>query len=200
MAAVGVVVPPVGERLGGGGGVVESPVELREHVVDPAFAGPEGYVGIKSVVVFEAVGVAAAGVAFLVAPYSEGANAEAHPWLPCDDSLVDLLDEEVHIVAAPVASVHALAGAGIGGIVGEIDTRLGVGVEIVVHVDSVDVVAAHDVINYAHDEVAVLLQCRVEVHLSVILHESFRVLVVEMPLWQHFIGGGGYAVGVEPGV
>ena len=56
------VVPPLVEREIGSGFVLKFPVELRNHIVDPAVFRPQEHVGIERIVVLETIGVGAAGV------------------------------------------------------------------------------------------------------------------------------------------
>ena len=73
------------------------------------------------------------------------------------DSLAALLDEHVHVVAAPVVAVgDAVAVGCILAVVGDLQTGYWIRVEIVVHVNAVDVVALHNVVNHLNNILAVL--------------------------------------------
>ena len=203
VASLGVLVPPVGEGQRRGALMLELPVQLRQLVVYPALLRPQQHVGVEVVVVLQAVGLAAAGVAFLVAPDAEGADAEAYPGLfGRGDFGVYLLDEQVDVVAAPVGLLHPVAVFGKRLLVGEVGAAGGVGVEVVVEVDAVDIVAVDDVHHHVLDELAVLGQTRVEVNflVALIFYKALRLFVVNMSGGKLLGGRGGDAVRVEPGV
>ena len=79
VGGTGMGVPPREQHGVVGEGVADFPVELGNAVVNPSLPCPKENVGIEVVVVLEAVGAAAVGVARLVAVDAEGADAEAHP-------------------------------------------------------------------------------------------------------------------------
>ena len=73
------------------------------------------------------------------------------------DGFVELLDEEVHIVTTPITTIaNAIIILTILGIVWNRLTSSRIRVEIVVHVDAVDVVAGDDVTGNFTDIVAIL--------------------------------------------
>ena len=73
------------------------------------------------------------------------------------DSLSALLDEHVHVVAAPVVAVADTVAVGcILAVVGYLQTGYWIRVEIVVHVNAVDVVALYNVVNHLNNILAVL--------------------------------------------
>ena len=85
-------------------------------------------------------------------PDAEGTHAEPHPRLHGVHAVVELFHQQVHVPATPVVAGERASASPVtlvrGG-VGEVDcaaaVRLGIGIEVVVHVHAVDVVAAHDV-------------------------------------------------------
>ena len=174
------------------------PVELRHHVVDPPHAGPLGAVGIEGIIALQAVGVAALGVGFLVAPYSEGTYSEAHPGLDAGDGAVHRGDERVDIGPAPVALVLPVAVAGVAGGVGKVGVLDGIGIKIVVHVQAVDVVAGHDVGHHAVDEVAALGIGWVEVVLLAVFQEPLGMLAQEGTV--AYLRLRAHSVGIDPRV
>ena len=117
------------------------------------------------------------------------------------DGLVELLDEQVHVVASPVAAVLDAVGVLlILGIIGDREASHRIGIEIVVHVDAVDVVAADDVACHLADVVAVLGNAGVENLQAVVLEAALRML------HHHMIDGerrgalGLCPIGINPGV
>ena len=179
--------------------MVEFPIELRHHIVDPSQLGPLEHVGIQGVVALQCVGLAAARVAGDVSPHAKRTDAEAHPRLFVDNHLVQSFNEQVDVTAAPVAAVHAATIAGIAFVVGKF-VLSGVRVEIVVHVYGINVVAAHNVAHHIADEFAALGQTRFEVGLTAVAHEPLRVLVIDVVLRQLFCLalGVGHSIRVEP--
>src|SRR5438105_1257138 len=143
---------------------VDLPVELRGDVVEPAFAQPLSRVGEGLAEGVEPVG------AFRItrAPDTKGADAHGDPWLGDVHALIELGDEIVDVVAAPIVSVRPPLPAAIPDprrVVRKIELahdpdrvpmapstnaaiarpRLAIGVEEIVEVDAVDVIALHDV-------------------------------------------------------
>ena len=154
----------------------------------------------SSVVVLQAVGRTAVGVALLVAVDTEGADTEAHPGFARLDNPAQLLDEQIHILATPVAPVHAVAIAGVAVIVGELAAGNGIRIEIVVHVDGIDIVARHNIVDYPAYKLAALGQSRVEIELFTILNEPLGMLVIDMRRRQRLGSDRPHPVGIEPGV
>ena len=85
------------------------------------------------------------------------------------DSLAKLSDEDVYLISSPVTDGSEAAGiVGVELLVGDDLTGSGVGIEVVVHVNAIYIIAADDVIDDLADIVPVLLQCRIEDILSVV--------------------------------
>ena len=101
-------------------------------------------------------------------------RAELHPRLGLGDGLVELAYEEVDVIASPVAQVGDSVGHGAElFFVGYGLACHGVGIEIVVDVESVDVISPDDVGGHAADILTVLRQSGVEDILSVIFKDPF---------------------------
>ena len=140
--------------------MADFPVDLRHVIVNPTFVHPEEHVGIKVVVVLRAVGLTSRYVAsrLRVVVNAEGRHAELHPGLHGPQTVVKLGDKAVDILAAPFCAVcHAIAEAGIRGVVGDGPSRR-VGIEIVVDVQAVDIITAYNVRCHTADVSAVFLQ------------------------------------------
>ena len=114
---------------------------------------------------------------------------------------MNVLDEKAHIVAAPILDgAEACAILAVGLLVGNLGACLGVGIEIVVDVQSVNVVAADDVAHHLADVFAVLRYSGIEEQQLAILEEALRMLEIGVGGGQH---GGACrlgAVGVYPSV
>lgn len=198
--AIGVLIPPVAQLQVACNLVLKLPIELWHHVVDPALGGPFEAVGIEGVIAFQAVGVAAIGVARLVAPNAKWANAQSHPWFHLLNGVVQHLDEQVNIVSSPVAPVAPpLPILGKTATIGKVGSFHRIGVEVVVHVKGVDVVACQQVAHHLIDKIATLGQGRVEVDFAVgIFHKPFGVFIVDVPCGRSVFAAGGHAIGVDP--
>ena len=117
------------------------------------------------------------------------------------DGLIELLDEEVHIIAPPVVDIlDAVVIQTELLIVGDILALYGIGIEIVVHVDAVDIVACDDILGDLADIIAILGHTGIE---------DEHIVVGEATHWLprgDMIGGqllGGLrlgAIGIDPGV
>ena len=171
----GIGTPPADERLVVGKIVAYLPVNLRDIVVHPSLSHPFQHVGIEVIVVLEAVGSAALGVVALVAIDAERRNTELHPGFHLANFLTHLLHEFVDVLPAPVTSVHAAAVCVVGGIVGNGNTGHGIGVEIVVHVNAVHIIAFQDVEHHLADEIAVFGASRIEEEQAVVIEETVGV-------------------------
>ena len=85
--------------------MTDVPIELWHAVVYPSVVDPQQHVGIELVVVLQTVGVATYGRTLLVAVDTKGRHAKLDPRLELVYVLAHLLDKEIDIVAAPVATV-----------------------------------------------------------------------------------------------
>ena len=131
----------------------DGPVQLRRGVVQPAFPQPLPRVAVQLHVAVEAAHVGRiAG-----APDAERADADLHPGLRLLHAVVHLLHERVDVCATPVITLQRTARLRVGRValvVGERDQRpvpvsFLVGIEVVVDVHAIHVVAAHDILDDA---------------------------------------------------
>ena len=193
------LVPPVDERFVVGSLVAYFPVYLRHAVVEPAVVHPQQHVGIEVVVVLQSVGIAADAAGALVAVDAERRDAHLHPRLGLVDGLIELLNEEVHVVAAPVATVtNAIAILSELRIVGYGLSSCGIGIKVVVHVDTVHVVAGDDVACHLADVVAVLWNAGIQDGQPVILEAVLRLALGYVVGSQQGSALGTGTVGVNP--
>ena len=180
-ACGGKAAPPVYQFVVVGCGVPDFPVDLRHEIVHPAVVDPKEHVGIKVIVVLQPLCLRAGQVCafFDVMINAEGRHAEFHPRLHGVDAVAEHLDKSIDIVAPPIVDVgNAVAMRGVGLGIGNGEPRHGVGVEVVVDVQPVHVVAAHDVGGDGTDILAVLRHAGVEENEVVVFEEAFRVLHV----------------------
>ena len=182
-----VLIPPLDQGDIVGCRMVYFPIYLRHVVIYPAFFYPVEDVGIKVVIVLQAVGIAAGtvGCAFLVTVDTEGTDAETHPGFGEQDGPFQFADQRVHVLPAPVTAlcigitfVQSVFLETL--IVGERHAGCRIGVEIVVHMDGVHIVTADNVAYYLINELAAFGQSRVEQNLFIIGNEPFRMFVINM--------------------
>ena len=200
MATKGVLVPPASQDVVACSLVVEAQIELRQHIINPTLLGPEDYVREQTAVILKCIGAATAGVILLIAPYAEGADTQAYPRLGSAHIVVQLLDQQIDILTTPIAQLHTVAILCIALLVGELLVLNGIGIEIVVHMDCIYVVAGYDVAYYLGDEVAALGQTRIEQNLLTVANEPFGVLVVDVVFRQLVSLDRRNAIGVDPSV
>ena len=114
---------------------------------------------------------------------------------------MQLLDEQVDVVAAPVTPVPAQTVEVVAGGVGKVDPLDGIGIEVVVHVDGIHIITCDDVAHHAVDEVAALGQTGVKVNLAVgIVEEPLGMLIVDVAGCRAVVLAAGHTIGVDPSV
>ena len=171
-----VAVPPMDEFVVVGSLVANLPIQLGHAVVHPAVGIPQKHVGIQLVVVLQAVGTTAIGIALLVTIDAERRHAELHPGLCLMNGFIDLLDEQVDIIATPIVTIlHTVRISTILCIVRYLHTCYRIGIEIVVDMQAVNIVTLNDVTNDVTDIVATLLQGRIEQRQTIILEGPLRM-------------------------
>ena len=175
------------------------PIELRYTIVYPPLLCPEHHVGIEVVVVLQALGAAAGGIAAAVTEDAEGRHAELDPRLALMNGLSQLLNETVHIIAPPVgqASRPSTIAAVFSSIVYYL-AGCGIGIEIVVDMQSVDIITADNVFDHPADIVAVLRLSRIEDVLSVVREYTARFSHCDVVGGQLMCGFGLCPVGIDP--
>ena len=193
--------PPVNKHGIVGYRMAYLPVNLRDIVVYPTFACPKQHVGVKVVVVLQAAGLASQRVARVVAVDAERRHAELDPRLQSAHRFVYLADEQVDVATPPVADVvEAATIAGKAGRVGELHPFRGIGIEVVVHVDGIDIVARHNVAHHLADVITALRQGRVEEQLVAVGKEPLGVAVVDV-LRRQLVGQRRlHPIRVDPGM
>ena len=104
-------------------------------------------------------------------------------------------------MTAPVATVaDAVVISLIGGIVGNLQAGYGIRIEVVVNMQTVNIIACHDVANYFTDVVTILFQGGIQQGQSVIAEATLRILN------HHMVGGIGMGrlglgtIGINPGM
>lgn len=127
-------------------------------------------------------------------------HTEFHPRLSVVDGVAELLDKLIHIVAAPVADSHSATVGSVVVAVGDGDARHGIGIEIVVDVQSVDIIAPDDIVDNLTYIFAVHGQRRIEDILSVVAEDALGVYDGNMVRCQRRCRLCLCAVGVYPRV
>ena len=129
---------------------LDGPIELRRKVIHPAVRQPFARISVKFGVSVESFDLRRISRA----PDAERADAEFHPRLRRLDGLIDAADESVHVLAPPVVAAQfpptpnffQLASSGKSSSLPPSDSLYGI--EIIVEVNAIHVVALDDV----HDD------------------------------------------------
>ena len=173
--------PPLHQSFIVGSRMSYLPIHLRYVIINPAFACPQKYVGIQIIIILQTVCGAAQRVAALIAVDTERTHAELHPGFQSADRLMYFLNENIHITAAPVRLIAETAAIACkAGIIREILSLDRIGIEIIVHVNGIHIIARHDVGYHLTDMIAAFGKRRVEVKLVAIRHEPLRMRIINM--------------------
>ena len=179
--------------------MLQFPIELGHHVIHPALGSPLEAVGIKGVITLQAIGFAAVRVTCLITPNAKGADAKTHPGFDFLNGVVHLLNEQVHVMAAPIVLIPTNAVQVIRSRIGELGSLDRIGIEIIVHVQGIDIIAHQDIPDHSINKVAALGQAWVEIEFSVgILEEPLGMLIVDVALGRLVILAAGHTIGVDP--
>ena len=194
-----VVVPPMYQLVIVGSLVAYLPVELGHTIVHPALLVPQQDISIQLIVVLQTIGTASVGVALLVTIDAERRNAHLDPRLDVMDGTIELFHKEVDIMAPPVTDVLVAPIVSLEECrIRYVNTSSRIGIEIVVDMQSVNIVACQDVTDHLADEVTVLLDGRIQQRQSVILEATLRIavddVVVSIAMRRLRLG----TIGVDP--
>lgn len=188
IAAVGVRAPPVEARIEVGARCASGVVDLRDHHVEPSARHPFGHVGILPVVVVLHIALRRDG--------------EHHLPSRLSDDLLQALHHQVDILPAPVGDVGKAAAVFLVlGIVVHALSAREARVEVVVHVDAVDVVLGDEVLDNGVQICAGLRQGGIEhADLIVVLDEHLRNAAVQSRERLSVVRARGDAIGINPRV
>ena len=161
--------------------MTDFPVNLRNIIINPAFTRPEQNISIQIVIILQAIGITSQRVTFLITIDSERTDSELYPRLHPPNGFVQFLNQHIHITTSPVRLVSkASAITGKTCVIGKIDSLNRIRIEIVIHVDSVHIIAGHNIRHDLTDIFTTLGKCRVEVQLVSISNKPFRMLIIYM--------------------
>ena len=193
--------PPLHQSFIVGSRMSYLPVHLRYVIINPAFACPQKYVGIQIIIILQTVCGAAQRVAALIAVDTERTHAELHPGFQSADRLMYFLNENIHITAAPVRLIAETATIACkAGIIREILSLDRIGIEIIVHVNGIHIIARHDVGYHLTDMIAAFGKRRVEVKLVAIRHEPLRMRIINMDGRKLVLQRSLYPIRINPGM
>ena len=207
MTSVGVFVPPFDKRDVIRRRVSDLPIDLGDVIIDPTLLYPIGDIGVEVVVVLQTVGIATRSVcgAFLVAVDAEGTDTEAYPRLGEQDGTFQFPDQGIHVLPAPIVPLRlavsfsqAVFPEAV--IIRERHTRCGIGIEIIVHMDSVHVVTADDITHYPADKLTAFRQSRVEKDLFIIGDKPFGMLMIDVGIGETGVSRRARPVRIQPSV
>ena len=177
------------------------PVYLRYVIIYPALARPQKHIGIQIIVVLQSVRIAAQRVAALVAIDTERTYSELHPGLQSANRFMYLLNQNIHVAAAPVGLIaEAATIARKARVIRKVLSFDGIRIEIIVHVNGIHIIARHDVGYHLTDMVAAFGQCRVEVQLIAVRHKPLRMRIINMNGRKLVLQRSLYPIGINPGM
>ncbi|OPZ79236.1 MAG: hypothetical protein BWY77_01384 [bacterium ADurb.Bin431] len=187
--------PPRRQRPVGGDAQAKGPVDLRGEVIDAFVPNPGQGIAVDGVIGFHA---GRAGIAVLAD--AEGTDAQLDVRFDGDQAVVQGADKEVDIVPPPVAALGKAAGIGRKtGIILVGDSL--VGIEIVIKVNAVEVVAPHHVKDDGEDILPHLGQTGVKIAVVPLVQDPRGMGVHDMVGSQRVgIDAALRPVGIEPGV
>ncbi|OAV73558.1 hypothetical protein Barb7_02953 [Bacteroidales bacterium Barb7] len=148
-------------------------------------------IGVEVIVVLQTVGLAARTVrrTLFIAVNAKRTDAEAHPGLCQQNGTLQFTHQQVYILPPPIAS--PLLGISAGDtvtaetcIIGERIPRRRIGIEIIIHVNGIHVIAADYIPHDTTDKLPVFGNARVKKQLLVIGDKAFRIAVIDMAVRQ----------------
>ena len=100
--------------------------------------------------------------------------------------LIELFDKEIHVIATPVTTVFdTVRVLTILLIIRNHLSSCGIRIEIIIHMDAIDIIACHDILSHRTDIVAVLGDARIQDELLVIGEAALRMHHAHMIGSQH---------------
>ncbi len=204
VAACHFVDPPGDELVVGCRGETNVPVELRSQVIEPAPVNPGARIGVEVVVVgLSGLSIGAGGINCFVAPDAKRADADSDGGFALFDRAPEVLDQQVHVVAPPIAFVRELCHTVflIGRLVREVLVANAGGIKIVVEVDGVDVVVVYHFSDAVDNEGTGSGDAWIEVEFATVAHDPIGMLacrIVGSKLVGEIVHAD--AVGVKPGM
>ena len=151
-----ILVPPPDKCIIISGLITDFPIDLGHTIVKPAVIHPQQHIGIKVVIILQTIGIAANWRIALVTIDAKGRDTDFHPRLGLMDRLIELFNKEVHVIATPVALVLDTVGVILKEFIVRNTLPLNrIGIEVIIHMDTIHIVAAHDITGYLADIVAI---------------------------------------------
>ena len=183
------------------------PIDLGDIIIDPALLHPIEDIGVEIIIILQAIRRAARAVgrALLIAVDAKGADAKTNPGLCQQDRPLQLTDQGVDILTPPLVTLtrliaHRQAIFLETPVVGESQSGHRVGIEVIIHVDRVDIVTAHDITHHPADELPAIRNTRIKEDLLVVFHEPFGVLIIYMCRREPRVARRTGPVRIQPGV
>ena len=157
------------------------PINLRNIIINPSFTCPKQYVGIEIIIVLQSVCIAAQRICFLITVNTERTDTELHPRLYAPNGFMKFLYQNVYIATTPVCLVVETASVtGKARIIRKIDSLDRIRIKIVVHVDSIYIVAGYNIGNNLADMLTAFGKRRIEINLIAISDKPFRMFMINM--------------------
>jgi hypothetical protein len=197
----GILVPPFDEGLVVSCLVANLPIYLGNIVVQPTVVYPEKNVGIEVIVVLSAVGITTHRRTLFVTINTKRRDTDLYPRLSLVDGLIELLDEEVDIISAPVVDIpDAIGVLAEEFLVGDGLALYRIGIEIVVHMDAIDIITTHDITRHLTDVITILGKTRIEDEEIIIAETTEGFTHCDMVGGELFGSLRLCSIGIDPGV
>ena len=181
------------------------PVNLRNTIINPTFAHPSERIGIEVVVIAQTIGFAAIGILLQIAMNAKRTDAETNPRLFFTNDFMQIAHQSIDIVTTPIGFLRrgkslrcsifcktfiirkSLAGQRIR-------------IEIIVHVNAIYVVIAHDFTHHSQDMSLRLRQSGIQPKTASILYHQMTILAHERLFVIGFFHRQLHAIRIDPGM
>ena len=141
------------------------PIQLWNCIINPSVVYPFDDICIEIIIVLKTACTASFWVVRFITIDAERTHSKFHPWLDPMDRCVELLYQQVNLIASPITTIaEALGISLLLYVIRNIHSCHRIRIEIVIDMKSVDIVTFHDVLNYFTDIITILLKSRIHHH------------------------------------
>ena len=164
------------------------PVYLRNVIVYPTFTGPKKHISIKIIIVLQTIGLTTQRITLLITVNTKRRNTELNPRLQFAHCLMNFLYQHIDITATPIRFIRkSTAITGKAGIIREVYSLFRIRVEIIIHMNSINIVAGNNIRNHHTDVATAFRQCRVEIDLVTVSNKPFGMDIINMARRQFIL-------------
>ena len=157
------------------------PIKLRDVVVYPTIVYPHQHISIEVIIVLKSISCTSIRITRLVTINTKWRHTEFYPWLALTYGFMDFFNQHIYIVTSPVTLIGITTTIfSESQIIREVNTRSRIWIEIIVHMKCIYIITVHNVTDDLTDVFPIFRQSRIEIQLSTIFQEQFRMFVVRM--------------------